>query len=235
VSKQPVHSERRLHAHRQHRHLGPCRKQPPAGALLLSAGVASNGVFAGLMLALAAGAYSNGVIQPTPLFPDWSELGSTPITAAVAIAIVVPVLLNCDVCHQSLHPLMPLLQVRQLWLQLWLHPQPHCCHHGMRPGLTCLTVLCCALLQPWHAPWLACIVSQSCAVAPSVYIRAATSLLVGGCLSSCFGTARHVQRAAAQAMTACATTDEAVLDAVLLSCAGVPACSPTRFPACSGW
>lgn len=32
--------------------------------------------------------------------------------AAIGIATVVPVLLNCDVCHQSLHPLMPLLQVR---------------------------------------------------------------------------------------------------------------------------
>lgn len=75
------------------------------------AGVASNGVFAGLMLALAAGALNNGVLQPPPLFPDWSELGSTPVAAAITIATVVPVLLNCDVCHQSLHPLMPLLQV----------------------------------------------------------------------------------------------------------------------------
>lgn len=73
-------------------------------------GVASNGVFAGLMLALAAGALNNGVLQPPPLFPDWSELGSTPVAAAITIATVVPVLLNCDVCHQSLHPLMPLLQ-----------------------------------------------------------------------------------------------------------------------------
>lgn len=77
----------------------------------LLVGVASNGVFAGLMLALAAGAASNGVLQPPPLLPDWSELGNTPMLAAVAIATVVPVLLNCDVCHQSLHPLMPLLQV----------------------------------------------------------------------------------------------------------------------------
>jgi len=64
------------------------------------------------MLALAAGAAANGVLQPPPLLPDWSELGNTPIMAAIGIATVVPVLLNCDVCHQSLHPLMPLLQVR---------------------------------------------------------------------------------------------------------------------------
>lgn len=77
-------------------------------------GVASNGAFAGVCLFLAAAAASNGVLQPPPLFPNWSELGSTPLTAAVAIAVIVPVLLNCDVCHQSLHPLMPLLQVRTL-------------------------------------------------------------------------------------------------------------------------
>lgn len=63
------------------------------------------------MLWLAAAAAANGVLQPPPLFPDWGNLGSTPLLAAVGIAVVVPVLLNCDVCHQSLHPLMPLLQV----------------------------------------------------------------------------------------------------------------------------
>lgn len=75
------------------------------------AGVAANGAFAGLMLWLAAAAAANGVLQLPPLFPDWGNLGSTPLLAAVGIAVVVPVLLNCDVCHQSLHPLMPLLQV----------------------------------------------------------------------------------------------------------------------------
>jgi hypothetical protein len=122
-------------------HINQPLQRPPTAAFLPPVGVASNGVFAGLMLALAAGAYSNGVIQSTPLFPDWSELGSTPITAAVAIAIVVPVLLNCDVCHQSLHPLMPLLQVRQIWLL----SQPHCRLFSQSPAATA-----CALA--WHFP-----------------------------------------------------------------------------------
>jgi hypothetical protein len=94
----------------------------------LPAGVASNGVFAGLMLALAAGALNNGVLQPPPLFPDWSELGSTPVAAAITIATVVPVLLNCDVCHQSLHPLMPLLQVRSIACCYKQHIQQTVCH-----------------------------------------------------------------------------------------------------------
>lgn len=100
-----------IHWKQPHTHLlmslGPLLRIIP----LPPAGVASNGVFAGLMLALAAGAATNGVLQPPPLLPDWSELGNTPIMAAIGIATVVPVLLNCDVCHQSLHPLMPLLQV----------------------------------------------------------------------------------------------------------------------------
>jgi amino acid permease len=73
-------------------------------------GVASNGLFAGLMLALAASAAANGLLQPPQLLPDLSQLGSSPVLIAIALASIVPVLLNCNVCHQSLHPLLPLLK-----------------------------------------------------------------------------------------------------------------------------
>lgn len=73
-------------------------------------GVASNGLFAGLMLALAASAAANGHLQPPRLLPDLSQIGPSPLLVAITLASVVPVLLNCDVCHQSLHPLMPLLK-----------------------------------------------------------------------------------------------------------------------------
>eukprot|EP00879_Flechtneria_rotunda_P009883 GHRR01010335.1.p1 GENE.GHRR01010335.1~~GHRR01010335.1.p1 ORF type:complete len:668 (+),score=196.20 GHRR01010335.1:198-2201(+) len=73
-------------------------------------GVACNGLFAGLMLALTAGAAAKGLLKPPQLIPDWSQLGSTPIFVAMSVATIIPVLLNCDVCHQSLHPLIPLLK-----------------------------------------------------------------------------------------------------------------------------
>ncbi|KAF6236268.1 transmembrane amino acid transporter protein-domain-containing protein [Scenedesmus sp. NREL 46B-D3] len=73
-------------------------------------GVASNGLFAGLMLALAATAAAHGQLKPPQLLPDLSQLGSSPVLIAIALASIVPVLLNCNVCHQSLHPLLPLLK-----------------------------------------------------------------------------------------------------------------------------
>eukprot|EP00882_Tetradesmus_deserticola_P012493 GHRQ01013239.1.p1 GENE.GHRQ01013239.1~~GHRQ01013239.1.p1 ORF type:complete len:419 (-),score=149.38 GHRQ01013239.1:346-1602(-) len=73
-------------------------------------GVASNGLFAGLMLVLAATAAVNGQLKPPQLLPNVSQLGPSPVLAAIALASIVPVLLNCNVCHQSLHPLLPLLK-----------------------------------------------------------------------------------------------------------------------------
>lgn len=73
-------------------------------------GVASNGLFAALMLALAACAAANGVLQPPKLLPNWSDFGSSSAMIAMSLATIVPVLLNTNVCHQSLHPLMPLLR-----------------------------------------------------------------------------------------------------------------------------
>ncbi|WIA09716.1 hypothetical protein OEZ85_009100 [Tetradesmus obliquus] len=73
-------------------------------------GVASNGLFAALVLALAGRAAALGQIKPPQLLPDLSQLGSSPVVVAIALASIVPVLLNCNVCHQSLHPLLPLLK-----------------------------------------------------------------------------------------------------------------------------
>eukprot|EP00878_Enallax_costatus_P003797 GHUV01004013.1.p1 GENE.GHUV01004013.1~~GHUV01004013.1.p1 ORF type:complete len:658 (+),score=172.12 GHUV01004013.1:226-2199(+) len=73
-------------------------------------GVASNGVFAALMVALAAGAAANGVLQPPRLLPTWSDFGSSSFAIGMSLASIAPVLLNTNVCHQSLHPLMPLLR-----------------------------------------------------------------------------------------------------------------------------
>jgi solute carrier family 38 (sodium-coupled neutral amino acid transporter), member 2 len=84
-------------------------------------GVASNAGFAALLLSLAGAAVAAGTAAPLDLLPDWAALlpagtsgssgGAAGVAAAaVALAGVAPVLLNVDVCHQSLHPLMPLLQ-----------------------------------------------------------------------------------------------------------------------------
>jgi amino acid permease len=73
-------------------------------------GVASNGLFAGLMLVLAGSAAALALLKPPQLLPNLSELGSSPVLIAIALASIMPVLLNCNVCHQSLHPLLPLLK-----------------------------------------------------------------------------------------------------------------------------
>jgi amino acid permease len=73
-------------------------------------GVLSNAVFAAVVVVLVAAAGAQGaLVTPNP-WPHWSDLGPTPVYITLSFAAIAPVLLNCDVCHQSLHPLMPLLK-----------------------------------------------------------------------------------------------------------------------------
>ncbi|KAI8474958.1 MAG: transmembrane amino acid transporter protein-domain-containing protein [Monoraphidium minutum] len=77
-------------------------------------GVMANAFFAGLMVVLAASAAAAGAAAAPPLWPQWGELerggGGGRLGAAAALAATLPVVLNCFVCHQSLHPLLPSLR-----------------------------------------------------------------------------------------------------------------------------
>eukprot|EP00877_Chromochloris_zofingiensis_P001527 jgi/Chrzof1/11375/Cz05g34150.t1 len=73
-------------------------------------GVLANGLFALTTLALAVSAYFQGVLQPISAAPQWQSLGKGPLMITLSLAGIAPVILNCDTCHQSLHPLMPLLR-----------------------------------------------------------------------------------------------------------------------------
>jgi amino acid permease len=87
------------------------------------AGMFSNALFAVLMIVLgvrvAVGGESSGRGPPRiPAWPQWSALAGaapgaksySPLLAGLGFAAVAPVLLNADVCHQSVMPLVPLLK-----------------------------------------------------------------------------------------------------------------------------
>jgi amino acid permease len=98
------------------------------------AGMLSNGLFAALMIVLAVRVAvargpggGGGSAAPTiPAWPQWAALAGgggggggsgssskgsySPLLAALGFAAVAPVLLNADVCHQSVLPLVPLLR-----------------------------------------------------------------------------------------------------------------------------
>ncbi|GBF92964.1 amino acid transporter [Raphidocelis subcapitata] len=76
-------------------------------------GVASNAVFALLMLVLLAAACARGLAVPPPLMPRWGELSREAgggVGAALVLASTAPIILSCFTCHQSLHPLLPSLR-----------------------------------------------------------------------------------------------------------------------------
>jgi amino acid permease len=73
-------------------------------------GVLCNFLFAGVTILLAVAAGQRGALQPFNTWPRWSELGSSPLLIGLGLAAVAPIMLNCDTCHQSLHPLMPMLK-----------------------------------------------------------------------------------------------------------------------------
>jgi hypothetical protein len=75
--------------------------------------MASNGVFAAATLALAVAALARGRGHALTLWPQWDLIGhgsSSPLVKGMGLANILPILLNCDVCHMSLHPLMALLK-----------------------------------------------------------------------------------------------------------------------------
>jgi nitrate/nitrite transporter NarK len=73
------------------------------------------GVAATALLALTAGilglaAVASGQVQAIPLLPQWHLFGDTPVKIAMAMAGVIPVVLNCYVGHQSVFSVMKMLQ-----------------------------------------------------------------------------------------------------------------------------
>ena len=47
---------------------------------------------------------AQGKAHPLPLLPDWTQLGGSPIKVGAALLAIAPVLLNADICHQSVFP-----------------------------------------------------------------------------------------------------------------------------------
>jgi hypothetical protein len=45
-----------------------------------------------------------GVAHPLPMLPNWSKLGDTPLKMAASLLAIAPILLNADICHQSVFP-----------------------------------------------------------------------------------------------------------------------------------
>ena len=45
-----------------------------------------------------------GTAYPLPLFPNWDKLGDSPVKIGASLLAIAPVLLNSDICHQSVFP-----------------------------------------------------------------------------------------------------------------------------------
>jgi len=73
-------------------------------------GVASVAFFALSSIFLAISAVVQGRAHKVPLYPDFSSLGTTPLTKTIAVLNILPIVLNSDVCHQSVFPAMSVLQ-----------------------------------------------------------------------------------------------------------------------------
>ena len=51
-----------------------------------------------------------GSAYSLPLWPDWSRLGDSPLRVGASLLAIAPILLNADICHQSVFPLMTVLR-----------------------------------------------------------------------------------------------------------------------------
>lgn len=79
-------------------------------APLNAAGVAASLLLGFVAVGLAVVAAATGQAHAIPALPQWESLGPTRGEQLEALMDVIPVILACYVAHQSLHPLMPLLQ-----------------------------------------------------------------------------------------------------------------------------
>lgn len=79
-------------------------------ASLNALGVGATVLLAGTAAGLAVVAAASGTAYPIPMLPQWQLLGPTRQQQLSALTGVLPVILACYVGHQSLFPLMPLLQ-----------------------------------------------------------------------------------------------------------------------------
>lgn len=73
-------------------------------------GVTSIALLAAVSAGLAVQGYAAGTAYPIPALPQWALLGPTRLDQIEALTAVIPVLIACYVAHQSVHPLMPLVQ-----------------------------------------------------------------------------------------------------------------------------
>jgi hypothetical protein len=51
-----------------------------------------------------------GVAAPVRWLPDWEALGGSPWAVAATSAGVLPIIINADLCHQSIFPAMAILK-----------------------------------------------------------------------------------------------------------------------------
>lgn len=79
-------------------------------ALLNVVGVAAIGMLSLTALSLAGRGLSHGSAHAIPVWPQWDKLGRSTAEQLQALTAVLPVMIACYVAHQSLHPLVPLLQ-----------------------------------------------------------------------------------------------------------------------------
>jgi len=77
---------------------------------LNAVGVGSVVAFALSTSIVAGTAIYQGTAYSLPLWPDWSRLGDSPVKIGASLLAIAPVLLNADICHQSVFPLMMVLR-----------------------------------------------------------------------------------------------------------------------------
>lgn len=79
-------------------------------ALVNIVGLLSIVAFAIVSVVLAVASVKQGQSYPLVMFPDWDSFGVDSLQILLSLAAIIPVMLTPDICHQSIHPLMPLLK-----------------------------------------------------------------------------------------------------------------------------
>ncbi|GAX82610.1 hypothetical protein CEUSTIGMA_g10036.t1 [Chlamydomonas eustigma] len=79
-------------------------------SFLNAMGVGSVVAFAMSTTLVAGAAAFKGEAHALPMLPDWSRLGESPLAIGAALLAIAPILLNADICHQSVFPLMSVLK-----------------------------------------------------------------------------------------------------------------------------
>ncbi len=73
-------------------------------------GVLSVFAFAAATMVLAAAGVRTHQEYSIKIFPDWRAFGSGAMQITMQMAAIIPVILNSNICHMSIHPLVPYLK-----------------------------------------------------------------------------------------------------------------------------